>query len=66
MICAIVWGETEALGNLNNSLAMNGTGIVTTTCTFPAPSPDARTTSTTPSAGDQRPIHTPGASPTPV
>ena len=28
MICAIVWGETEALGNLNNSLAMNGTGIV--------------------------------------
>jgi len=28
MICAIVWGETEALGNLNNSLSMNGTGIV--------------------------------------
>ena len=28
MICAIVWGETEALGNLNNSLAMNGTGII--------------------------------------
>lgn len=28
MICAIVWGETEALGNFNNSLAMNGTGIV--------------------------------------
>jgi hypothetical protein len=27
MICAIVWGETEALGNLNNSLDMNGTGI---------------------------------------
>jgi hypothetical protein len=27
MICAIVWGETEALGNFNNSLAMNGTGI---------------------------------------
>ncbi len=27
-ICAIVWGETEALGNFNNSLAMNGTGIV--------------------------------------
>ncbi len=28
MICAIIWGETEQLGNLNNSLAMNGTGIV--------------------------------------
>jgi F5/8 type C domain len=28
MICAIVWGETEALGNFNNSTAMNGTGIV--------------------------------------
>lgn len=28
MICAIVWGETEQLGNFNNSLAMNGTGIV--------------------------------------
>ena len=28
MICAIVWGETEALGNFNNSLSMNGTGIV--------------------------------------
>ncbi len=27
MICAIVWGETEALGNFNNSLDMNGTGI---------------------------------------
>ncbi|MGE0140654.1 MAG: discoidin domain-containing protein [Ilumatobacteraceae bacterium] len=28
MICAIVWGETEELGRFNNSLAMNGTGIV--------------------------------------
>lgn len=28
MICAIVWGATEELGNFNNSLAMNGTGIV--------------------------------------
>lgn len=28
MICAIVWGETEALRRFNNSLAMNGTGIV--------------------------------------
>jgi hypothetical protein len=27
-ICAVVWGETEALGNFNNSLDMNGTGIV--------------------------------------
>ncbi len=27
-ICAIVWGETEELGNFNNSLNMNGTGIV--------------------------------------
>jgi hypothetical protein len=28
MICAIVWGETEALGRFNNSLSMNGTGVV--------------------------------------
>ena len=28
MICAIVWGATEELGNFNNSLAMNGTGIL--------------------------------------
>ena len=28
MICTIVWGETEQFGNFNNSLAMNGTGIV--------------------------------------
>jgi len=27
-ICAIIWGETEDFGNFNNSLAMNGTGIV--------------------------------------
>lgn len=27
LICAIVWGETEELGNFNNSLNMNGTGI---------------------------------------
>jgi hypothetical protein len=27
-ICAIVWGETEALGDFNNSLDMNGTGII--------------------------------------
>lgn len=28
LICAIVWGETEEFGNQNNSLNMNGTGIV--------------------------------------
>jgi F5/8 type C domain len=28
MICAIVWGETEEFGRFNNSLAMNGTGII--------------------------------------
>ncbi len=28
MICAIIWGETEEFGNFNNSLAMNGTGII--------------------------------------
>lgn len=28
MICAIVWGDTDQLGNINNSLEMNGTGIV--------------------------------------
>lgn len=27
-ICAIVWGETDEFGNFNNSLAMNGTGII--------------------------------------
>lgn len=27
MICAIIWGETEAFGNFNNSLAMSGTGL---------------------------------------
>jgi hypothetical protein len=28
MICAIVWGETDGYGRFNNSLSMNGTGIV--------------------------------------
>jgi hypothetical protein len=28
MICAIVWGEDESYGRFNNSLAMNGSGIV--------------------------------------
>lgn len=27
MICSITWGETEELGNQNNSLSMDGTGI---------------------------------------
>ncbi|MGI9648830.1 MAG: discoidin domain-containing protein [Acidimicrobiia bacterium] len=27
-ICSITWGETEALGNQNNSLSMDGTGII--------------------------------------
>lgn len=27
-ICAIAWGETDSLGNFNNSLDMNGTGII--------------------------------------
>lgn len=27
-ICAIVWGETDDFGRFNNSLAMNGTGII--------------------------------------
>lgn len=28
MICTIVWGETDAFGSFNNSLSMNGTGII--------------------------------------
>ncbi len=27
-ICSITWGETTELGNINNSLTMNGTGII--------------------------------------
>ena len=27
-ICTIVWGETDEFGNFNNSLDMNGTGII--------------------------------------
>ncbi len=27
-ICSITWGPTESLGNQNNSLSMNGTGII--------------------------------------
>ena len=28
MICAIVWGDDDSFGRFNNSLSMNGTGIV--------------------------------------
>ena len=28
MICTIVWGETDEFGHFNNSLSMNGTGII--------------------------------------
>jgi hypothetical protein len=28
MICTIVWGKTDEFGNFNNSLSMNGTGII--------------------------------------
>lgn len=41
MICAIVWGETEELGNFNNSLAMNGTGIVDHDVFLPGAEPGA-------------------------
>jgi hypothetical protein len=35
MICAVVWGDTEALGRFNNSLSMNGTGIIDHDVTLP-------------------------------
>lgn len=41
MICAIVWGETEALGNFNNSLAMTGTGITQHDVVLPGAEPGA-------------------------
>lgn len=28
MICAIIWGETEEFGNMNNTLGMDGTGVI--------------------------------------
>lgn len=28
MICAIIWGEDESFGSMNNSLAMDGSGII--------------------------------------
>ncbi len=39
MICAIVWGPTDALGNFNNSLSMNGTGIVQHDVVLPGAEP---------------------------
>ena len=41
MICAIVWGESEELGNFNNSLAMNGTGIIDHDVFLPGAEPGA-------------------------
>ena len=41
MICAIVWGETEALGRFNNSLDMNGTGIEDHNVLLPGAEPGA-------------------------
>ena len=41
MICAIVWGETEELGNFNNSLDMNGTGITEHNVFLPGAEPGA-------------------------
>ncbi len=39
MICTIVWGETEQFGNFNNSLAMNGTGIISHDVILPGAQP---------------------------
>lgn len=39
MICAIVWGETEKFGNFNNSLTMNGTGIIEHDVALPGAEP---------------------------
>jgi len=41
MICAIVWGESEALGRFNNSLDMAGTGITEHTVVLPGAEPGA-------------------------
>lgn len=41
MICAIVWGETAALGRFNNSLEMNGTGIAEHNVFLPKAEPGA-------------------------
>ncbi len=39
MICSITWGPTEELGNQNNDLAMNGTGIIEHTVLLPGAEP---------------------------
>ena len=39
MICTIVWGETDAFGNFNNSLEMNGTGIIDHNVSLPGAEP---------------------------
>jgi hypothetical protein len=38
-ICTIVWGETDEFGNFNNSLAMNGTGIINHDVVLPGTEP---------------------------
>ena len=40
-ICAVVWGETAALGNFNNSLGMAGTGIEQHDVALPGSEPGA-------------------------
>ena len=39
MICAIVWGDDTSFGRFNNSLAMNGTGIVQHDVSLPSIEP---------------------------
>ena len=39
MICSIAWGPTEELGNQNNDLAMNGTGIIDHNVLLPGAEP---------------------------
>jgi hypothetical protein len=42
MICAIVWGETDDYGRFNNSLSMNGTGIIDHDVSLPDIEPGRR------------------------
>ncbi len=39
MICSITWGPTEAMGNQNNSLDMNGSGIIDHNVLLPGAEP---------------------------
>lgn len=41
MICSITWGPTEELGNQNNDLAMNGTGLIEHNVLLPGAEPGA-------------------------